>query len=562
MENAMTKEYRRTVLVVDDEEVNREMLGEILSTEYDVIHAVDGKEALSKIEQAKDTLSLVLLDLLMPNIDGYSVLLKMQENEDLRKIPVIVLTSEKSAEVKSLQMGAADFLSKPYDLPELILARVKHSITLFEDNKLIKATETDSLTGLYNKEFFLEYCLQYDKMNAGKQMDAVVINFNRFHLLNELYGREYGDKILKAMADQIRTLVAEDSGLACRYSGDSFYLYKVHHWNLDIIVDRIKFGLSKLLQSSEIWFRIGVYNDLDKSISIEQKFARAQQACNSIRDNPGSSFVVYDMAMHKKSLFTRRLLREFDKAIKEKQFKVFYQPKYNVKGNISALCSVEALVRWEHPQVGFIRPDLFIPLFESNGLVQTVDRYVWETAARQQKEWQEKLGMLIPVSVNVSRVDLYDSKVVDYLSDIVSKNGLKPENYLLEITESAYTENSRQIVDVVKELRSRGFKIEMDDFGSGYSSLNMLATLPIDALKLDRAFISNLKMDSKELRMVELILDIARYLKVPVIAEGVETRVQYLLLKQVGCEIIQGFYFSKPLPPDEIVTLVKEGIKK
>ena len=217
--------------------------------------------------------------------------------------------------------------------------------------------------------------------------------------------------------------------------------------------------------------------------------------------------------MHEKELFSARLLKDFEVAIREKQFKVYFQPKYNITGNTPVLSSAEALIRWLHPELGFIRPDLFVPLFEENGLVQQLDRYVWQETAEQMKRWHDTFGISVPISVNVSRVDINDPDMSDFIISLVERNGIPKRDYLLEITESAYTDNSNQIIAVVNNLREKGFRVEMDDFGSGYSSLNMLTTLPIDALKLDRAFINNIAPKNKEMRMVELILEIAEFLK-------------------------------------------------
>ena len=555
------KDFFRTILVVDDEAVNREILGMILEQDYEVIYATNGREALAQIYAHQKELSLVLLDILMPEVDGFTVLEAMQADEMIRGIPVIVLTSEKSSEVKSLQLGAADFLTKPYDLPEVILARVRHSIDLYESENLIKATELDELTGLYTRDFFFEYGHEFDKHRTETVMDAIVLNFNRFHIINELHGRAYGDNVLRAIASEVFQLAESVGGIACRYDADTFYIYVVHSINYKKLLDRIQTNLTELLTETEIQIRMGVFQDVYREVPLEQRFDRALQACNSLRGKYGSKVAVYDKEMHDREVFVARLLSDFDTALKEKQFKVFYQPKYNIKGKFPVLSSLEALVSWQHPEFGRISPTDFIPLFEKNGLVQKLDHYVWKVAAEQIRDWKDKLGVTIPVSVNVSRVDIYDAKLFDYLLKLMKDNGIEPSAYLLEITESAYTDNSDQIVSVVNRLREAGFRVEMDDFGSGYSSLNMLTSLPIDALKLDMAFVRNIAGGSKEMRMVELVLDIARYLGVPVVAEGVETKEQYELLKKAGCDIIQGFYFSRAIPPELVAKLLKQGVR-
>ena len=554
-------DFKRTVLVVDDEDVNRMLLGTILEQKYSVIYAKNGQEALEQFRSHAANLSLVLLDLLMPVLDGYQVLSEINKDATLKKIPVIVLTSEKSAEIKSLELGAADFLSKPYDLPEVILARVQHSIQLFEDNTIIQAAENDVLTGLYTPEFFTQYGHLYDQRHPNYEMDAVVVDFSRFHLLNELHGREAGNQVLKEIANEIKKFLDENKGIACRHDADTFYVYTKHHSEYTSFLEKCTTRLSSLLKSQEIRLRVGIYFDRTKEIPFESRFDRALQACNGLRSKHGTTYAFYDEEMHQQEMFGARLLEDFDSAIREKQFKVYYQPKYNITDDTPLLSSSEALIRWIHPDLGFIRPDLFIPLFEENGLVQKLDRYVWREAAEQMHKWKELYNVTVPVSVNVSRVDISDPEMTDYICKIVSDNGISPHDYLLEITESAYTDNSQQIIDVVNDLRDKGFRIEMDDFGSGYSSLNMLTTLPIDALKLDRGFINNIAFGNKEMRMVELILEIADFLKVPVIAEGVETKEQLELLKVANCDVIQGYYFSKPLPPEDFNSLIEKDIE-
>ena len=550
--------FERTILIVDDEAINREILGNIIQSEYKVIYAENGKDALEKIHSKGNEISLVLLDLLMPVMDGNAVLKAMNDEGIITDIPVIVLTSEKSSEIESLKLGAADFLTKPYDLPEVILARVRHSIQLFENSKIIHATEFDKLTLLYSPDFFFEYASQFDQRFPDQVMDALVVNFTRFHLLNQLKGRNFGDEILNAMADGIRKALLKTGGIAGRNEADSFYLYIPHQENYSIILDKINEALASLLKPSETRLRLGVFSDAERKFAMIQRFDHAVQACNSLRNKASgaSDICIYDNKMAEKEVFDAHLLQDFEAAIEQKQFKVNYQPKFNIKGDKPVLCSCEALVRWIHPELGFVRPDLFIPLFEENGLVTKLDRYVWEEAARQIAAWKKELGVTIPVSVNVSRVDIAAPDMTDFITKIVKENGLSTSEYMLEITESAYTSDSKHIIEIVENLRKLGHKVEMDDFGSGYSSLNMLTDMPIDVIKMDKAFIRNIQPGNKAMHLVELVLDIAKYLEVPVVAEGVETEEELKMLKDAGCDIIQGYYFSKPIPPEEMEKFV------
>jgi diguanylate cyclase (GGDEF)-like protein len=551
------KGLHRKVLIVDDEFIEREMLGAMLNDLYEIGYAGNGREALDMISSEKATLSLIILDLHMPELDGYSVLEAIRADNEMRRIPVIVLTSEKEAEVKSLQLGAADFITKPYEMPDVVRARVQHAIELAENTVIIHETERDELTGLFHKEFFFEYGKRLDMQNDNMPMDAMVIDINRFHIVNELYGREYGNDVLKKIGDRIHDLVKETGGLACRFDSNGFYIYIPHGHDLNKIISD---GLDKInasLVDSNISIRMGVFEDDGNGLNMEQRFDRARLACNKLRHSYTTCFDFYNEELHSKELHEERLINDMEKALAEKQFKVFYQPKYNITGDKPVLSSAEALIRWFHPEFGMVSPGEFIPLFEDNGLIQKLDRFVWTEAASQIKRWNDEYGIYLPVSVNVSRVDIFNPMLGCILTDLVNINGFTPEKLLLEITESAYTDSSQEIIDTVKGLRNNGFKIEMDDFGSGYSSLNMLTSLPIDALKLDMKFIRNICENKKDSRLVEIMIQIARLLEVPVIAEGVETKEQMELLKSIGCDIIQGYYFSKPLPPEEFCKLFR-----
>ncbi len=554
------KDFRRTVLIVDDEPVNLRILGNILKKEYDIVFAQGGKEALSIVKEQKDFLSLVLLDLYMPDDDGYYVLDGMRKDESLKNIPVIVLTAEKTAEVESLHRGAVDFLGKPYDSPEVIKARVKRAIELSIDRNIIGETGVDALTGLMTKEYFFQYAREYDKFHPKQQVDAVVMNFCKFHLVNELYGRVVGDNLIKVIAQTARDVARTWGGIACRYNADCFYMYIEHQEDYSLLKSMLFNRISDILSPQDARMRIGVYPDLFRSANLEQRFDRATAAGNTVSKNIHSPHIaIYDNHMHEKELYEARLLGDMDRALEEHQFMVVFQPKYDITGDNPKLCSAEALIRWKHPEFGFVRPDSFMPLFEENGRIKELDRYVWREAAKQVKRWKDLYGTAVPISVNVSRVDIFDPDLSEYLKIIVAENDITPEELHLEITETAYTDSVNQIIGVVEGLRSEGFMVEMDDFGKGYSSLNMLTSLPIDALKLDMAFITDIAENNKEMSMVEFILEIARFLGVPVIAEGVESAEQYMLLKKAGCDIIQGYYFSKPLSAAEFEHLIEKS---
>ena len=495
----------------------------------------------------------------MPVMDGFELIRKMQEETETARVPIIVMTSEKEAEVKSIKLGAADFITKPYDMPEVILARCERIIRLSEDTSLIRSTEKDAVTGLYTRDYFFEYIRQIEARHKG-QVDALVFNIDHFHLVNEMYGREKGNSVLAKVAGILGEVLGDCAVIACRPEADTFYVYCNHVEDYTPLTSRIQEQLSGGSGSFKIRLRAGIYQDADTDTDAELRFDRAKIACDRIRGDYSTSVAFYSQDLYQKSIYYERLIKDVDEAIANGDIKVFFQPKYDVTSDTPKLRSAEALVRWVHPELGMISPGDFIPLFEKNGLIQKVDNYVWKKAAGQIKEWKEKFGYPVAVSVNVSRIDVFDPLLQDKLKRILDENGLSSDELMLEITESAYADSADTLTKVTEDLRAQGFKIEMDDFGSGYSSLNMLTTIPIDVLKLDMKFVRNMEKDKKSLRLVELIMDIAKFLDVPVVAEGVETKSQLDILKDMGCQVIQGYYFSKPVPADEFEKFIEKEI--
>ena len=559
-ESFARKAVKPEVLIVDDQEINRDILEAIIGEEFTPLQCADGTQALETIATRRDTISLVLLDLHMPGLSGQDVLRTLKESPELRKIPVIVMTGEQDAEVECLELGASDFISKSNPNSKVILARIRRTVELYQDRQIIEDTERDPVTGLYTREYFYRYAEQFDLLHKDLDMDAALVDVNHFHMINERFGKGYGDKILRQIGAGLDEVVQDVGGLACRRGSDSFLLYIPHGTGNRDLVGRVSASLMGDSAGTRVRLRMGVYESVDKSVDMERRFDRAKIAADTVRNNFTRNVASYDAEMHRKALYHDQLIENFPLAISERQFKVYYQPKFDVTPEIPVLAGAEALVRWQHPTLGLISPGIFIPLFEENGLIQALDHYVWRTAAAQIKKWRERFNFTVPVSVNASRIDMYDPDLVPTLTSILEENGLAPSELRLEITESAYTQDSRQIIEAVSRLRELGFKIEMDDFGTGYSSLNMISSLPIDALKLDMLFIRSAfsKGQDKDTRMLEFIIDIADYLSVPVIAEGVESAEQLSALRAMGCDYVQGYYFSKPVPADEYERFIEE----
>ena len=319
----------------------------------------------------------------------------------------------------------------------------------------------------------------------------------------------------------------------------------------EAIFDRLQRKIDGLAPNTSVRLRMGVMPGFEHMEPVQQ-FDRARTACNMARGHFKEHLIVFDEKVRKRELHDQRLLGDLRRALDCFEFEVYYQPKYNIQVEPPQLVSAEALIRWQHPELGMIPPDDFIPLFERNGKISEVDKYVWAEAARQVARWQTQYGVFLPVSVNLSRVDIFDPTLSDTLNGVLRENGLEHDALKLEVTETAYTENADQVIKVVANLRAQGYIVEMDDFGTGYSSLNMLSAMQVDVLKMDRTFVQNIDQNERDIQLVALILGIAKNLGIPVVAEGVETQAQIDLLRDLGCEIVQGYYFSPPLHHTEI----------
>lgn len=416
--------------------------------------------------------------------------------------------------------------------------------------KLITATETDDLTGLYNRDYFIQYADRMYHEHPDSPMDAIVLNIEQFHTINALNGREFGDKVLRALGSEIHLIAKEFGGIGGRSGSDNFDIYCRHIVDYQAVFDRLQNKLDTISSNVSIRLRMGVMPWQPKIEPIHL-FDRAGTACNMARGHYKEHLIVFDEKVREQELTNQKLLNDLRRALDEHEFEVFYQPKFDIRTEKPQLVGAEALIRWQHHELGMISPGKFIPLFERNGKITEVDKYVWTHAAEQVAAWKERFGMTLPVSVNLSRVDVFDNELERVLDNILQQNGLKHDALKLEITESAYMESADQLLHVAKSLHRKGYTIEMDDFGTGFSSLNMLSLMPIDILKMDRAFVRNIDTNEKDFQMVSLILGIAKNLDIPVIAEGVETETQLKLLKDLGCAYVQGYYFSQPLHPSE-----------
>lgn len=548
---------RKKILVVEDNALNRSLLCQILSADYDVEEAENGQEALGVLRQFGEGISLILLDIIMPVMDGYTFLSIMKADHSYSSIPVIVTTQNdaESDEVAALSHGATNFVAKPYK-PQIILHRVAGIIRLRETAAMINMIQYDRLTGLYSKQYFYQQAGEVLLRNPDQQYDIICSDIENFKLINDVFGVKAGDRLLRgignAYAERLKGI-----GICGRLNSDQFACLLKHRddYTDDMFIEA-SILTNGLLDIHNIVMKWGIYNVEDRSVSIEQICDRALLAARSIKGQYGKYFAIYDDTLRNQLLREQAITDSMESALSQNQFLVYLQPKYRIKDEV--LVGAEALVRWNHPVWGFLSPAEFIPLFEKNGFITRLDRFVWEKACAVLHDWDERGYYPMSVSVNVSRADIYNEDLADTLVKIIEKYDLDPSRLHLEITESAYTENPKQIIDTVTTLRELGFVIEMDDFGSGYSSLNMLNDMPIDILKLDMKFIRSEMAKPKSQGILQFIINLASWMNLSVVAEGVETKAQLLRLTEIGCDYVQGYYFAKPMPCQEFEGLLDE----
>ena len=552
---------KRTILIVEDNEINRMMLSELLSSEYMVLEAENGQQALDVLERKKDEISVILLDITMPVMDGYTFLSIAKEDPSLASIPVIVTTQSDSEadEVAALSHGATDYVAKPYK-PQIILHRVASIIHLRETAAMINQFQYDRLTGLYSKEFFYQRVRETLRQNSGQNYYLICSDIVNFKLINDVFGVAAGDRLLCGIADMYRRYVGE-GGICGHLDADRFACLLEFD---DVFTEQMFISaneeINRLQNAKNVAVKWGIYSVGNQNVTVEQMCDRALLAARSIKEQYGVYYAAYDDKLRDELLRQQAIIDSMETALKEGQFLVYLQPKYRIWDE--TLAGAEALVRWKHPEWGFQSPAEFIPLFEKNGFITKLDQFVWDKTCFYLRKWDEEGYPPIPVSVNVSRADIYHADIADIMMRTVTKYGLTPSRLHLEITESAYTEDPGQIIETVRHLRELGFVIEMDYFGSGYSSLNMLNQMPIDILKLDMQFVQSETAKPMDQGILQLIMELARRMHLSVVAEGVETKTQLDRLSETGCEYVQGYYFARPMPEGEFETLMRDQAVK
>ena len=414
----------------------------------------------------------------------------------------------------------------------------------------IIGSKFDPLTGLYNRETFYTEA----KLLLGARHDTkyciVCMDISCFKIINDLFHANTGNVILKTAADYFKAKLNPRTSLSCRADADHFVLcVPAEELDMDQIIKDLDERIQALHISHNILFFAGIYHVDNINLPINQMCDRAGMALRRIKGSYLTRYAYYDAKMRDQMIEELLITGNLEIALLEHQFTIFLQPIFDPHKN--TVVSAEALVRWFHPVHGMVSPGKFIPVCERNGFIVRLDRFVWEETCRLQRKRLDAGKPVVPISVNLSRLNFYSLDLPEFLANLLEKYKLEPWMLKLEVTESAYTDNQLQLLDMISTFKGLGFSVLMDDFGSGYSSLNMLKDMPLDTLKVDMAFIRELEKSKRVAVILKFIVELAEELGMSVVVEGVETQAQADYVSSLGEVSIQGYFFSRPLPiPD------------
>ncbi len=416
----------------------------------------------------------------------------------------------------------------------------------------------DELTGLWNRRAFCDKVEQIVREHQ-KEIESggyalACFDVIRFKAVNDIYGMEEGDRLLKYIAKSILKSVA-DEDIVCRANADHFLLFAhASGAELELLVEQILTEISLYGQTYEVTCNVGIYVTEDANLSVEAMIDRAVLAKSTIKGSYTIRYSYFTEQLRKEMITEQEIVGMISGALAEKQFVIYYQPQYN--HSTGMLVGAEALVRWKHPEKGLISPGIFIPIFEKNGFITRLDLYVFEEVCVFIRKCMETGIPIVPVSTNFSRYDIFQPHFVEKLEEIRQRYDVPVKYLRVEITESAVVGGSQHTNEIIHKLHSFGYIVEMDDFGSGYSSLNVLKDIELDIIKLDMLFLSGETETNRGGTIVSAVIRMAKWLGIPVIAEGVETVKQADFLKSIGCDYIQGYLYSRPLPEADYTELV------
>jgi diguanylate cyclase (GGDEF)-like protein len=598
----------KNILVVDDTPDNLRILSASLTQRgYQVRCVKNGVMAL--LTAKKNPPDLILLDIKMPDMDGYEVCRKLKANDATSGIPIIFLSALDDVfdKLKAFEVGGVDYVTKPFQIEEVIV-RVQHQLSLrvaqakiYQLNaelerkvhqrtaeleavvsqlhqevahhkqtqqKLLQQALQDELTGLPNRTLFMEHlqkALKDLRRHQNTLFAVLFIDLDRFKVINDSWGHTVGDQLLIAFTRILKECIREIDTLA-RLSGDEFTILLE---NLQDVNDAIAFA-NRLLDKLTIPIHLDVCSVfVNASIGIVLGSPHYQNGTELLRDADiamyrakalgKGRYAVFDREMYTQTVQLTQLETDLRYALERQEFLLHYQPVVSLATN--QIIGFEALIRWQHPERGLVYPGDFIEIAEDTGLIVPIGKWVLQEACQQLSTWQQQFPAASStfISVNLSSRQLKQFDLIYQLAEILRHTGLDGQNLRLELTESMLMDHGEKTLELLSQIKRQNIQLSIDDFGTGYSSLSYLYRFPIDALKVDRSFISPIGTAVKNCEIVKAIITLAHSLSLVAIAEGVETPHQLEQLKKLGCDAAQGYLFSKPVDAQLVARLLHES---
>ena len=632
MENAILIPFKsalatNNILIVDDTPDNLRLLSKTLIQEgYKVRCAVNGSMALLTIKAKLP--DLILLDINMPDIDGFEICKRLKESELTKDIPIIFVSAidEIFDKVKAFELGAVDYISKPFQIPEL-LSRVSNQLNLQNlkkqliqknqlleieianrtraeqeirqlnteleqrvaertyqlrteikerqqvQNKLEYLAWNNSLTGLPNRLWLVEKLKKILNSKTAANIEklaVIILDCNRFKIINDSLGRQAGNNLLRMVSKRLKLKISERNSNTCvtHFGEDKFAIILENIENkqeaiaLSATIHQV-LAPAFSIEQREIFisFNMGIVIGNLNYLQPEDIFRDADLAIQKAKTSSSHYYQVFDATLQNNALEILELETDLRIALQQQEFYLNYQPI--ISFNTGTIIGFETLVRWNHPQKGFISPGKFIPVAEQTNLILPLGMWILKEACQQIRIWQDRLNNQhndFTVSVNISGKQFEQEDFIEQLDLIIAKTGINIKHLKLEITETLLMNNTDIADRVFSQLKARQIQLAIDDFGTGYSSLSYLDRFPVNTLKIDRSFVSRLDEENQASTIVRATLDLAHNLGFNVVAEGVETEQQAQQLKDWGCEFAQGYFYAKPLDKDSAWRFLSQNL--
>ena len=542
----------RTIFVVESEKNKTSSYAELFSGKYDIIKTKIDDNCIDILKKHFSEISLIFLDASDKTEESTDFIKMVKSDRMVHNIPVMVIADDSVSDEEEtfLSVGAAGVI-RYSSKPNAIFLQVSNIIELKENAENGSMSELDALTGLYTRQAFFRHAEKIISENPDFKFIITISELEGIKLLNEKDGKQAGDSKLKAVANFLRNS-GDPCLLAGRFGGDQFVaLFRQDDdfekgISMDDVSDVLVTSPSEGVE--EVRMRFAIYENVEHDVPVSVICDRALLALQTIRGKYGKRMAKYEEKLlieHERKERIEECMRE---ALENNQFRVYYQPKHDA--NTGELTGAEALIRWEHPEYGFMSPGEFIPIFEDNGFITEVDNFVWKKTCENLHKWIEKGLNVVPVSINASKLDFMRPDFFEKLNKASTEMDVPSGLLHIEVTESLFSDQIEELVGILSKCQENGYKIELDDFGSGYSSLNTLSILPLDVVKMDMSLVKAIT-DFKSMRVFSACINLARSLGLKTVSEGVETKEQMWAIRELGGDVIQGYYYSKPLSEED-----------